>query len=58
MMIHNYEDLMKALDGKAGKSVEFIVKREVPKEKNHFNYLVRKVDIDNILVIDENGVRK
>ena len=54
-IINSHEDILKALQGKEGKDIDFIVRREIPRERNNYNFLVRRVEIDKALRITENG---
>ena len=54
--IKSSEDVAAVLNGKSGKFVDFIVRREVPGERDNYNFLVRRVEIDKVAVVTENGV--
>jgi S1-C subfamily serine protease len=54
----SHEDLMSALMGRENKEVEVMIKRERSQARYRYDYYVRKLDIDNLVVIDETGVRK
>lgn len=58
LIITSYEDVLKALNGKNGKDVDFIVRREIPRERNNYNFLVRRVEIDQAVLVTENGPSK
>jgi serine protease Do len=55
ILINSYQDVLKALEGKNGKDVDFIIRREIPRERDTYNYLVRRVEIDSALLVTENG---
>ena len=52
------EDLMAALAGRENKEVEVMIKRERSQARYRYDYYVRKLEIDNLLVVDETGPRK
>ena len=54
-IINSHDDILKALQGKEGKDVDFIVRREIPRERNNYNFLVRRVEIDKAIRITEKG---
>jgi len=58
VLISSYRDVLKALEGKNGKDADFIIRREIPRERDNYNYLVRRVEIDNALLVTENGPMK
>ena len=58
VIISSHEDVLKALDGKDGKDADFIVRREIPRERNNYNFLVRRVEIDKAVLVTENGPSK
>jgi len=55
-LINSHEDVIRALKDKEGKDVDFIVRREIPRERNNYNFLVRRVEIDKPIRITENGI--
>ena len=52
------EDLMAALAGRDNKEVEVMIKRERYQARYRYDYYVRKLDIDTLLIVDETGPRK
>ena len=58
VIISSHDHVLKALEGKEGKDVDFIVRREIPRERNNYNFLVRRVEIDKALLVTENGISK
>ena len=57
-LIASYEDVLKALQGKEGKDIDFIVRREIPHERDNYNFLVKRVEIDKTVLVTENGPAK
>jgi C-terminal processing protease CtpA/Prc len=58
VIINSHDHVLKALEGKEGKDVDFIVRREIPRERNNYNFLVRRLEIDKALLVTENGISK
>jgi C-terminal processing protease CtpA/Prc len=58
VLINSYRDVLKALEGKNGKDADFIIRREIPRERDNYNYFVRRIEIDNALLVTENGPMK
>jgi S1-C subfamily serine protease len=57
-LIASYDDVLKALQGKEGKDIDFIVRREIPRERDNYNFLVKRVEIDKAVLVTENGPAK
>ena len=55
-IIRAYEDVLQALEGKDGQDLDFVLRREIPRERDAYNYLVRRVEIDRVIQIDEKGL--
>jgi len=56
--VSSHDDILKALDDKAGKEVDFILRREIPRERNNYNFLVRRVEIDKAYLVTERGINE
>jgi S1-C subfamily serine protease len=56
-IIKTYQDVMAALKGKEEKDVDFVVLREVHRERYNYNYLMRRVEIDKAVLISESGLQ-
>ena len=57
-LVSSHDDILKALSGKAGKDVDFIVRREIPRERNNYNFFVRRVEIDKAYLVTERGLNE
>ena len=55
-IIRAYEDVLQALEGKDGQDLDFVLRREIPRERDAYNYLVRRLEIDRVIQIDEKGL--
>lgn len=54
----SHDDLIAALKGKENKEIEITIKRERAKARLRYDHFVRRLDVDDVLVIDETGVRR
>lgn len=54
--IKTYGDILSAIKGKEGVECEFIVKREMPRQRNNFSFVSRKLEIDKPIEVNEYGL--
>ena len=54
-IITSYKDVLIALQNKEGKEIDFIIRREIPRERNNYNFLLRRVEIDKTIFVNEAG---
>ena len=54
----SHADVLRALQGKADKDVEFIIKRQRSQSSAIFDYFVRNLRVTDTIVIDESGVKR
>lgn len=55
--IATYQDVMRALKGQEGQDADFVLRREMLRERNVYQFVMRRVEIDKAVVVDERGAR-
>lgn len=55
--IATYKDVVSALKGQDGRDIDFVLRRETPRERNAHQFFMRRVEIDKAILIDERGAR-
>ena len=56
VLVRSTADVENALKGKAGKEVEVIVKRERERNASRLDFLVRRVEVEEIRIVTERGM--
>jgi C-terminal processing protease CtpA/Prc len=55
----SHEDVLKALDGKDKMQIEVVIKRSRQAiGSTRYDFLVRKLRVENVFVVNENGIQK
>ena len=54
----SHDDLVAALRGKSGREVELVLQRARNAYRQEFDYFVRSLEIDEVLLVDEAGVKR